>query len=67
MRTFYYQGKKCYGAQTAADIIGIKVRTIRDWISRGKLSAVKAPGSHRWLVDENEIVRARDNKHANKN
>lgn len=42
-----------------ADILGIKIRTAREWVHTGKMNAIKYPGSQRWYVPESEIRRLR--------
>lgn len=44
----------------AADALGIKVRTIRQWIHTGKIKAGKYPVSNRWYIAESEIRRLRN-------
>lgn len=46
-----------YNLSNAANLLGIKVRTARDWVHKGKLKALKYPSSNRWYVSEKEINR----------
>lgn len=46
-----------YNLIQTADLLGIKVRTVRDWVNRGKIHASKIEGSRRWIVMESEIKR----------
>lgn len=46
----------------AADDLGVKVRTIRAWISDGKLKAIKC-GNH-WLIGIDEIKRFSEEKYS---
>ena len=52
--------ERLYNVNQAADALGIKVRTIRQWIHTGKLKAGKYPVSNRWFVSESEIRRLRN-------
>ena len=54
--------KRMYNLYDAANVIGIKIRTAREWIHNGKLKAVKYPNSQRWYVSEKEIKRILNNK-----
>ena len=45
-----------YTLQQAADAIGIKVRTIREWVKSGKIRAVQSE-NRRWYIDESEVKR----------
>lgn len=48
-----------YSLSDASGKLGIKVRTARQWLRDGKLKAVKYPGSNRWYVSAEEIIRIR--------
>jgi len=48
-----------YNLLQVADFLGLKVRTVRQWIHDGKLKATKLEGSRRWVVSESEIKRIR--------
>lgn len=48
--------KKSYGVRETALMMGVKVRTIRDWIAKGKLKAHKAPNGRYWRVYEDDIL-----------
>lgn len=53
---------KAYSIRDASKILGVKVRTIRDWISKGQLRAFKRidkGGGHYWGISEEEINRLR--------
>lgn len=45
------------GVKEAADRIGVKVRTIRQWIRNGKIHGEKNPISRRWFFEEEEVNR----------
>lgn len=51
--------EKNYSLRQAAEILGIKVRTIRAWISSGRLKASKYEFSNRWYITESEIRRVK--------
>ena len=46
-----------FGIVEAAKLLGIKPRTVREWIRNGKLKAHKPAGSYKWLISESEIDR----------
>lgn len=49
--------EKRYNVRQAANLLGIKVRTVREWIRNGKLKAGKYDVSNRWYIMESEIER----------
>lgn len=49
--------EKGYNLNEVADCLGLKVRTIRQWVHDGKISATKIPGTKRWIVMESEVRR----------
>lgn len=49
--------KRCYNLNQVADLLGIKVRTVREWVRTGKIHGIKLAGSRRWAVPEEEIER----------
>lgn len=51
--------EEMYNIVQASRLLGIKVRTVRDWISKGKLRAQKYECSNRWYISESEINRVR--------
>ena len=58
-----------YELHVAADMLGKKVRTVRYWVSTGKMKAIKSLTGYRWLVSADEIERLKgegenDNKNA---
>ena len=59
--------EKGYNLIQTADLLGIKVRTVRDWIHKGQLKAHKMNGSRKWVVLESEIKRLRGESDANEN
>lgn len=46
-----------YNLNEVASMLGLKVRTVRQWVNSGKIKAQKITGSNRWLVLESEIKR----------
>lgn len=46
-----------YTLKEVASILGLKVRTIRQWVHDGKLKAYKPEGGKQWVVFESEIRR----------
>lgn len=52
--------EKHYKISDAAEILGVKVRTIRQWIHEEKIKAVKYPGGKHWFISESEIRRMQD-------
>lgn len=49
-----------YSLRNAAELLGVKTRTAREWVKNGKLAAVKYEGSERWYVSEEEIERVKN-------
>lgn len=49
--------EKCYSIIETAEMLGLKVRTVRGWAQKGKIQASKIPGTDRWIVKESEIRR----------
>lgn len=49
--------QKRYNIKQASELLGIKVRTVREWIKQGKLKAEKYNCSNRWFITEDEINR----------
>lgn len=49
--------EKGYNLNQTANLLGIKVRTAREWVHNGKMKANKIEGSQRWIVMESEIRR----------
>ena len=50
---------KFYGTREAADLLGVKVRTLREWIKLGKIKVEKSEDEWRWKISEEEICRLR--------
>lgn len=54
-----------YSLREAALLLGIKVRTLREWIKLGKIEASKKENGWYWEISESEIVKrlGNENKH----
>lgn len=39
----------------ASDALGVKVRTLREWIRLGKIKATKSESGYRWEIDEADV------------
>jgi len=51
--------ERYYNLKEVSVLLGIKVRTAREWVHNGKMNAVKYPNSKMWHVPESEIRRLR--------
>lgn len=49
--------EKGYNLAKTAEFLGLKVRTVRQWIHDGRLRAEKPQGGKNWIVLESEIRR----------
>ena len=49
--------EKFYNLKEAATMLGIKVRTLRGWISAGKIQAKKYDHCANWFISHDEIAR----------
>lgn len=49
--------EKFYNLKEASNILGIKVRTLRSWISSGKIKAKKYDHCANWFIAHDEIAR----------
>lgn len=49
--------KKGYNLREVSELLGIKLRTVREWVRNGKIHANKITGTNRWIVMESEIRR----------
>ena len=43
--------------KVASKMLGIKVRTLREWIKLGKIKALKLEGCPMWFISTKEIER----------
>lgn len=46
----------------SAQMLGIKVRTLRQWIRDNKVKAVKYPNCNMWFISNEEIRRIQNGK-----
>lgn len=51
------ESEKHYNLRDTALILGIKVRTVREWLKKGQLKAIKYDGGRMWFVPQSEIDR----------
>lgn len=58
--------KKLYSLREVWETLGIKIRTLRDWICKGKLEAVKLPDRHWYITEKQYIVLKERNGDADK-
>ena len=49
--------EKNFNIKQTARILGIQVRTVREWIKKGKISAKKYNSCPMWFISEKEIDR----------
>ena len=49
--------EKGYNVFEAAELLGVKPRTVRGWCTNGTIKAGKIPGTDRWIIMETEIKR----------
>ena len=49
--------EKHYSLVETADILGIKLRTVREWLKSGFIIAHKYEGKKKWYVSQSEIDR----------
>lgn len=49
--------EKHYSLVETAEILGIKVRTVRDWLRKGNIKASKYENGKKWYVSQSEIER----------
>lgn len=55
--------EKGYNIVETAQLLGLQVRTAREWARTGKIKAKKIAGSNRWLIMESEILRLQGEEH----
>ena len=51
--------ERSFNINQSAQLLGLKPRTVRNWISEGRIKAKKLEGSNRWIIMESEIRRLR--------
>lgn len=49
--------EKNYSIKQAAKLLGIQVRTVREWLRKGTIKAKKYEGCPMWFISEKEIDR----------
>lgn len=49
--------ERYYNLKEASTLLGIKIRTAREWVHSGKMKAVRYAGGRSWYVPESEIRR----------
>ena len=54
--------EKNYSLVETAEILGVKVRTLREWLKDGSLQAFKYEGKKKWYVSQKEIERLQNKK-----
>lgn len=52
--------EKMYNLKQSAELLGVTVRTLREWIKSGRLEAKKHKSGRNWIIAETEIKRIRD-------
>lgn len=53
--------EKNFDLLETSKILGVKVRTIREWVKSGFIVAKKYDGKHKWYISETEIERIQKN------
>lgn len=51
-----------YNIRAAAQLLGMTVRTVRQWVHDGKIKAVQYARHGKWYISETEINRIRSGK-----
>ena len=54
--------EKNYNVRETSKILGLTVRTVRQWIHDGKIKAVQYARRGKWYISETEINRIRSGK-----
>lgn len=54
--------EKMFTIRETSRILGLRERTIREWIHREKLKAVKYTGGRMWHIPESEIQRVTEGR-----
>lgn len=49
--------EKYYNLKETAEILGVTIRTLREWIKDGFMLAHKYPNKRMWFVSQSEINR----------
>lgn len=54
--------QKFYSLVETADLLSVKVRTLREWLKNGSLKGHKYEGKNKWYVSQAEIERLQNKK-----
>lgn len=54
---------KLYTTARVADLFGVTTETVRDWIARGTLKAVKPGGVGQYRIKRSELIRFANHKY----
>lgn len=54
--------EKYYNIRETAQLLGMTVRTVRQWVHDGKIKAVQYARRGKWYISESEINRIRSGK-----
>lgn len=57
-------GEGFVSIRVASKMLGKSVRTIRGWIHKGKIEAVKSENGYKWYVDAYGYLKMMEDKHA---
>ena len=55
-----------YSLREVAEICDVKVRTVREWLKKGKIHGFKVGESRHWHFSEEELNRVRGMRNENK-
>ena len=48
---------KIYTLKEAAKFLHIEIKTMRNWIAKGNITAFKYPNGKKWMIAESELER----------
>lgn len=54
-----YKDRELYKLKDASKMLGLQVRTLREWIKLGKIKAIKLEGCPMWFISSEEIKKKR--------
>lgn len=57
---------KIYTLKEAAKFLHIEIKTMRNWIAKGNITAFKYPNGKKWMIAESELERLLNNCTTNK-
>lgn len=52
-----YKDRELFKLRDASKLLGVQVRTLREWIKLNKIKAIKLEGCPMWFIHKNEINR----------